>query len=291
MRSLLLPLVVLAAALVLAGVGWLVLAPAPPPPPIPARPAPPREPPARPVFVPEPAPEEDPSPAPSPAEGEFAPAPDAWPGEVPAWWIEADRRFRDGVISVSGETLTMEDLAARLEAACHFAVRFEDRLVAWAREHNVTLASVEGPGRALVELLSSRLNLEPVLEPDALRFYRRGGAPDTPLVRAGRIRWAVLEAVERREGKRPPDPAAPDLEAVTLEFPLEAVPLREAARRLGELVNTPVYLDGPLWNTNPVITLEPGPRTLSEILQRMSAPWGAAVDANPRRIVLFKPPR
>lgn len=290
MRSLLLPFAVLAAVAVLAGVGWVLFAAPGGPPPAPVRPAPPSPAPGKPVFAPEEEPpEEEEEPPPPPAEP--APAPDAWPGEVPAWWIEADRRFRDGEVSIQGETLTLEEYFSRIEGACSFPVRFEDALAAKVKEIRVNMPSGQGTGRNFIEALSSRFNMEPVLEPDALRFYVRGRAPDTREVRAGRIRWAVLESVERREGKRPPVQDPPDLEAVVLDLPLDRVPLREASRLLTERISIPVYLDGPLWVVNPPVTVEAGPRTLASILDAMVAKWGGAVDATPRRIVLFKPPR
>ena len=151
------------------------------------------------------------------------------------------------------------------------------------------VASTTAPVRAAVEALASRLNLEPVLEPDALSLYQRGKVPPGVPVRAGRVRWAVMEAVERHDGPRPEDPSGTALLSRIASVRIDRLPLREAVARVGEAVGAPVFLDAALWAENPPVGVEAGEKPLAEILARLCRGTGAVVDATGRRIVLFRP--
>ena len=269
-------------ALVLWESGPAVLPPAPPSAP-PAAPPPPVRtgpvfPPGRASGPPSVKVEEDPP-----------PPPEAYPWEVPGWWHEIDRKFREASISWDAETLSVGEILQRLEREVGFPVRVGPGLEPWAAESRFSLASVRGPARGLVEALATRLNLEAVLTSEALVLHQRGRAPETKVVQAGRVQAAILEARERREGKRPPDPEVVDLTAQRVVLAKDRVRLRELARRVGEALAVPVYMDAPLWSVNPEVALDGQERTLREVLDLLLAPLGAASDVTPRRIVLFRP--
>jgi hypothetical protein len=208
---------------------------------------------------------------------------------VPGWWHEIDRKFRDREVAWEAETLTVQEILGRLEREAGFPVRAGPGLEDWAAENRIALASVHGPARAVVEALATRLNLDAVITADAFVLYQRGRAPDTALVRAARVQTAILEARERREGKRPLTDEATDVRGEKVAAAFDRTPLREAARRIGEELGIPVYMDAALWSVNPSVTTPEGGSTLGEILDRTLAPLGAASDVTPRRIVLFKP--
>ena len=210
---------------------------------------------------------------------------------MPGWWHEIDRKFRDREIVIEGELLPVSGILDLVSKEVGFPVRVGPELAAWAEESRIALPAVHAPARSLVESLAGRLNLEIVLTADALLLHQRGRSPENRLTRAGRVQWALLEAEERRAGKREEDPAAADLRAMPVEMPLEGVPLREAARRLGEKIGTPVYMDSALWNANVAVTVPPGERALGDLLDRVIGPQGAAWDLTGRRVVLFKPVR
>jgi hypothetical protein len=292
MNRLLLGLVVLVAAAILAAVGWLVLGggpePVPPKPPVRTPPRPPTD--TRPVFVPY-----HPEPVtvkggPAPAETEPPLPPDAYPWEVPGWWLEVDRKFREKEVSLDDELRTIGETLAMIEKEVGFPVRPGPELKEWAAESQRVL-TIHAPARSVLESLAQRTNLELVLTADALVLHQRGRAPNDRATRAGRVQAAILESEERHAGKRDRDPASEELAAAPVKTAFDAVPLREAARRLGEELGIPVYMDAPLWNVNPSVSLPAGERALSKVLDAMTAPWGAAWDITPRRIVLFKPVR
>jgi hypothetical protein len=292
MNRLLLALAILVAAVVLAAVGWLVLgggpAPAPRTPAVPSDPRPPRPPESSPpVFIPV---RPDPGPVQDGAETEPPLPPDAYPWEVPAWWHEVDRKFRGKEIVAELEpTIPVKEVLDFVSREVDFPVRPGPELKDWAEESRISIPSIRAPARAVLEALANRTNVEIVLTADALVLHQRGRAPNDRVTRAGRVQAAILEAEARHAGKREPDPAAEELAASPMKTGFEAVPLREAARRLGEELGIPVYMDAPLWNVNPSVTLEAGERPLSKVLDAMTHPWGAAWDLTPRRIVLFKP--
>jgi len=290
MNRLLPAVAVVVAVAVLAALGWLLLAggpaPAPPGRPLPAPARPRVEPPE---FVPaSPVPAgEDPPPKP---EKEPPLPPGAYPWEVPGWWREVDRKFRDReIVGEFDESVPVREILDFVAKEVGFPVRTGPELKEWSEESRIALPATHAPARAVLEALASRTNVEIVLTADALLLHQRGKAPDDPVTRAGRVQWAILEAEERHAGKRPPDGAAEELAASAEKIGFEGVPLREAARRLGEDLGIPVYMDAPLWNVNPAVTLPEGERPLSKVLDAMTAPWGAAWDVTPRRIVLFKP--
>ena len=290
MKRFLAALAALAAFVVVAAVVALVLweggpAVVPPVPPSPPPATPPTSDGTGPVFPPGRAP----APPPATADLESPPPPEAYPWEVPGWWHEIDRKFREGFLAWDADTLSVTEILERLEREIGFPVRVGPGLEAWAGESRISLASVRGPARGLVEALATRLNLEAVLTSEALVLHQRGRAPETKVVQAGRVQAAILEARERREGKRPPDQEVVDLTAQRVVLAKEKVRLRELARRLGEALGVPVYMDAPLWTVNPEMDLDGQERTLREVLDLLLAPLGAASDVTPRRVVLFRP--
>jgi hypothetical protein len=298
MKRLLPVLAVLVAVGILGTAGWFLLGgddgPAPPPPvakaaPVkPAREAPPEFVPRRPVPEGERGPEEGPVPA---TDREQPLPPDAYPWEVPGWWREIDRKFREKEIVVEDEQLAVSEILDRIAKEVGFPVRAGPELKEWSEESRVTLPAVHAPARVVLEVLASRHNVELVLTADAVVLHQRGKSPDDRVTRAGRVQWAILEAEERRAGKREADSSAQELIAAPVTLGLDAVPLREAARRLGEALSMPVYMDAALWASNLPVTLPPGERPLGKTLDALVAPGGAAWDVTPRRIVLFKPAR
>ena len=294
MNRLLLALSVLVAAAVLAAVGWLLLAGGPERAPGPARvpAAGPRRPPTdrNPVFVPFHPETVTVKAGPETADTEPPLPPDAYPWEVPAWWHEVDRKFREKEIVAELEpTIPVKEILEFLSREVGFPIRVGPELREWADESRLTIASTHAPARSILDALASRTNVEVVLTADAVVLHQRGRAPDDRVTRAGRVQAAILEAEARHAGKRDPDPAAEELVASPVKTAFDAVPLREAARRLGEELGIPVYMDAPLWNVNPSVTVPEGERPLGKLLDAMTTPWGAAWDLTPRRIVLFKP--
>jgi hypothetical protein len=282
-------LAVLAAGAIFGAVAWFSLAGAPAPaPPAPAPPAEPAAParPRGPQFAPERA--TRPTPAAVPPEEPPVP-PENYPWETPGWWHEVDRKFRQKEVTMDGETMPIARILEKVSGEVNFPVRTGPELQKWAEESRLTVAGDRITARALLEGMARRLNLDMVLTPDALLLHQRGKAPDDALTRAGRVQWALKEAEERRTGLRDEEPAAQELRSMRIEFPLDGVPMREAARRLGEKLGVPVYMDAPLWNVNPAVHIEEGERTLRDVLDRMTRSWDACYDVTPRCIVLFRP--
>ena len=293
----LLPLVAVLAALAAAGGAWLLLRGDPPPPPPPPDPVsrtgrrkPPKDRP--PEFVPA-----DPDPGPEtvpeePVEPKEVPLPpDAYPWEVPGWWSEVDRRLREKEVVLDDEVRPVKDVLAFLEKEVLFPVRTGPELDAWASDHRITLPATRAPVRAILEALALRANVEVVLTADAVLLRQRGRAKEDRVTRAGRVQAAILESHERRAGKREVDAASADLARSSVDLALDGVPLREAARRLGERLSIPVYMDAGLWVANAPVRVEAGEKTLGTYLDGLAGAVGAAWDATPRRVVLFQPGR
>jgi len=288
----------IAALGILLGLGLLLLggapAPAPPPPPPPPpRPAPPRPAPPQP-----PAPETDgdpgsapdvPPPAPEKDPDEEPPlSPDAYPWEAPAWWVEKEKRLREAEVDIPGEDLSLEEILDRIGKAAGFPVKSGTEVSGFAASTR-PFFQARGPARAVIEALAQRFNLEPVVTREGVVMHQRGKVPPGRVVQAGRVQWAVTEARERKEGKRPEDPAAEEGRQVPVQVSFSRTPLRDAARILGEKTSIPVYLDAALWTLNPPVTLEPGKKTLGEVLDAILEPLKGASDVNLRRVVLFRP--
>ncbi len=291
MRRFLLP--ALLAAAVLAGVGWLVLGgPEPAPgPSVPVLPKPrtgrqetekqAERPPLVEVTIPV-------NPPPDlPVEDPPLP-PDVWPGEAPPWWVEADRKFRERVLNLDEDIRSVREIAALLEKVVEFPVQFHPSLGSWADEARLSLVLKEAPARGVVEALTARLNVDAVLEQDALRFYPRGKAPAGALAAISRARWAIEEAAERRAGKRTEDPGGAAVLARRVALRLDRIPLRDAARMLGVAAEIPILMDRALWDANPPVTLDEKERPLSEALEAVGREADSVADATGRRIVLLK---
>jgi hypothetical protein len=292
MKSLLPALALVVALGVIAAAGWLLLRGepvAPPPPPPPPVEIARRKPPPPPRFVPEELPPEEP-PAEEGEPKEVPLPPDAYPWEVPGWWHEIDRRLREKEVEIDDEVRTVKDLLEQLERDGGFPVRAGPELEAWT-DTRMSFPSSRGPIRAILEALASRSNVEVVLTADAVHLRQRGRAKEDRVTRAGRVQAAILEAMERRAGKREADPVALEFAATPVDIPLADVPLREAARLLGESLSIPVYMDAGLWAANLPVRVEAGERPLSKVLDALVGPAGGAWDVTPRRVVLFRPGR
>ncbi len=262
--------------------GGPVQQPAPPaPPPPPARPGRKHAPPTA------PAPGEGETPAP-PGTPPGLP-PDAYPFDPPAWWDGVDRKFREKQVRMEETSATFEEVLGVLSRAAGFPARAGPELEAWAKETDVHLKAVDATARGLVEALALAHNLEVVLTEDALVFHQRGRAPDTREVRAGRVRWALLEGKERRAGVRPRDPTYDEVRADEVDLGFDKVPLRDAGATLSRRLGIPVFLDGDLWRANPVLDVPARPRTLGDLLDLLAAAVGASWDATSRRVVVFRP--
>jgi hypothetical protein len=260
--------------------------PAPPRPP--DRPAPPpaQEPP--PVDAPGPAPEPEPAPPVDPDAETPLPL-DAYPWDVPPWWHEHDRKLREVDVDITGERMSIPDILQKVGEAAGVPCRVGREIEGWASTALLSSPSLRGPARAVIESLSQRYNLEPHLTRQGLVLHQRGKAPANRLVQAGRVQWALSEARDRKAGRRPEEPDAELARGMAVSLSFDGARLRQVAETIHDRTGIPVYLDATLWTVNPTVSLEAGKATLGEALDALLKPLGAASDANPRRIVMFRP--
>jgi hypothetical protein len=281
---------------VLLGIGLLVLGggSSPPPPPEVVRP--------RAAARVAPAPEEPPPDSDAPGgDPDGPPAPPAvpegepeivlrdYPFAVPAWWTEREARLREVQVDLSGEFLTVEEVLHRVGKAAGFSVKPGPEVSGFAASTPISFPSAQASARGILEALALRLNLEPVLTREGVVMHQRGKAPPGPIPQAGRVQWALVEARERREGKRPEDPDSGEARSIPVDIVFTRTPLREAVKMLTDRTTVPVYLDEPLWTANPPVTVEKGKGTLGEVLDAIAGPLDAATDATRRRVLLFRP--
>lgn len=281
------------AALALVGVaGWLLLAAAPP-----ARPVKFDSSTTGPVPVVSNSVEvpaggdagEEPEPAAPVVDPDEALPADGYPWAVPDWWFAHEKVLREKEVHFAAEHFVMVDLLRAVGEDIGVPVRAGPELEEWARARTYFLPRVDGPARALLELIATSHNLDIVLQKDGVVLHQRGRELPTRLAAAGRVQWTMQAARDRLSGERDPDPAAAEMAAVPVELAFERLPLRDAMKRLEERLTVPVYLDRGLWTGNPEVSAPAGERPLGEWLNAVLGPIGARAEALPRRVVVVKP--
>ena len=199
------------------------------------------------------------------------------------------RMATESDVDISGERMSIPEILDRVGEAAGVPCRVGREIEGWASTALLSSPSLRGPARAVIESLSQRYNLESHLTRQGLVLHQRGKAPANRLVQAGRVQWALSEARDRRAGRRPDEPDAELARGMAVALSFEKARLRQVAETIHDRTGIPVYLDSTLWIVNPTVSLEPGKATLGEALDALLQPLGAASDANPRRIILFRP--